>query len=389
MSNSEKGVLYGTDEAADKQKALRASGNMDAGFQEMADKVYAHLTDEISKKIFEARLKYAAEKDLGYITGLESKYRNLNSDMQVYVEKIQKGAHILIYGAGVAGHYLFGRFKGFGVNVDCFIDQDESKGPVDGQTGIKVITEKDLIDNKELYGGKTVVISYPVKPVAHEVRKRLIDEIGIEENNIIMGIFDWRNNQGQYFDYFAPGENEVFVDCGCFDGATCFNFAGWCGSKGFEHIYSFEADPKNYEKSKELLAPMGKCELFPYGTSDANKKVYFASDAFETSCIISREEAEKKNFEGVTEIETVALDEVLAGKRVTFIKMDIEGAEYEALMGAKKLIMENRPRMAISVYHKFEDFVTLADLVLSMHPDYQIAYRHYGFDDLETVMYVE
>ncbi|PWJ69458.1 FkbM family methyltransferase [Ruminococcaceae bacterium R-25] len=389
MSNSEKGVLYGTDEAADKQKALRASGNMDAGFQEMADKVYAHLTDEISKKIFEARLKYAAEKDLGYITGLESKYRNLNSDMQVYVEKIQKGAHVMIYGAGVAGHYLFGRFKGFGVNVDCFIDQDESKGPVDGQTGIKVITEKDLIDNKELYGGKTVVISYPVKPVAHEVRKRLIDEIGIDEKNIIMGIFDWRNNQGQYFDYFAPGENEVFVDCGCFDGATCFNFAGWCGSKGFEHIYSFEADPKNYEKSKELLAPLGKCELFPYGTSDANKKVYFASDAFETSCIISREEAEKKNFEGVTEIETVALDDVLAGKRVTFIKMDIEGAEYEALMGARKLIMENRPRMAISVYHKFEDFVTLADLVLSMHPDYQIAYRHYGFDDLETVMYVE
>ena len=389
MSNSEKGVLYGTDEAADKQKALRASGNMDAGFQEMAEKVYAHLTDEISKKIFEARLKYAAEKDLGYITGLESKYRNLNSDMQVYVEKIQKGAHVMIYGAGVAGHYLFGRFKGFGVNVDCFIDQDESKGPVDGQTGIKVITEKDLIDNKELYGGKTVVISYPVKPVAHEVRKRLIDEIGIDEKNIIMGIFDWRNNQGQYFDYFAPCENEVFVDCGCFDGATCFNFAGWCGSKGFEHIYSFEADPKNYEKSKELLAPLGKCELFPYGTSDANKKVYFASDAFETSCIISREEAEKKNFEGVTEIETVALDDVLAGKRVTFIKMDIEGAEYEALMGARKLIMENRPRMAISVYHKFEDFVTLADLVLSMHPDYRIAYRHYGFDDLETVMYVE
>ena len=389
MSNSEKGVLYGTDEAADKQKVLRASGNMDAGFQEMAEKVYAHLTDEISKKIFEARLKYAAEKDLGYITGLESKYRNLNSDMQVYVEKIQKGAHVLIYGAGVAGHYLFGRFKGFGVNVDCFIDQDESKGPVDGQTGIKVITEKELVDNKEFYSGKTVVISYPVKPVAHEVRKRLIDEIGIDEKNIIMGIFDWRNNQGQYFDYFAPGENEVFVDCGCFDGATCFNFAGWCGSKGFEHIYSFEADPKNYEKSKELLAPLGKCELFPYGTSDANKKVYFASDAFETSCIISREEAEKKNFEGVTEIETVALDEVLAGKRVTFIKMDIEGAEYEALMGARKLIMENRPRMAISVYHKFEDFVTLADLVLSMHPDYRIAYRHYGFDDLETVMYVE
>ncbi|MBO4449445.1 MAG: FkbM family methyltransferase [Clostridiales bacterium] len=389
MSISDKRIEYGSDKAAEKQKALREAGNMDAGFQEKADKIYAHLSDEISKKIFEARLKYASTGDLGYITGLESKYRNLNSDMQVYVEKIRKGSHCLIYGAGVAGHYLAGRFKQFGVNVDCFIDQDESKGPIDKETGINVITEKELSENIALYADKTFVVSYPVKPVAYEIRKRLIEDIGINENNIRMGIYDWRNNQGQYFDYFAPGDNEVFVDCGCFDGATCYNFAGWCGHKGFDHIYAFEADPKNYEKCRETLAPLGKCELYPCGTSDAAKKVYFAAEAFETSCILSREEAEKRNFEGVEEIETRALDDVLEGKRITFIKMDIEGAEYEALLGARKLIMENRPRMAISVYHKFEDFVTLADLVLEMHPDYRIAYRHYGFDDLETVMYVE
>ena len=145
----------------------------------------------------------------------------------------------------------------------------------------------------------------------------------------------------------------------------------------------------NYAKAKEILAPLGKCDLYPYGTSDVNKKVYFAADAFETSCIINREEAEKRNFEGVEEIETVALDDVLEGKRITFIKMDIEGAEYEALLGARKLIEINRPRMAVSVYHKYEDFVTLADLVLKMHPDYRISCRHYGFDELETVMYVE
>ncbi|MCR4557577.1 MAG: FkbM family methyltransferase [Saccharofermentans sp.] len=389
MSISEKRIEYGSDKAADKQNALREAGNINAGFLEMARNVYAHLNDEISKRIFEARILYATTGDVGYITGLESKYRNLNSDMQVYVERIQKGSHCLIYGAGVAGHYLAGRFKRFGVQIDAFIDQDESKGPVDAQTGIKVITEKELCDNKTLYGDKTFVVSYPVKPVADEIRKRLIDDIGIDEKNIRMGIYDWRNNQGQYFDYFEANDNEVFVDCGCFDGATCYNFAGWCGRKGFDHIYSFEADPKNYEKSKEILAPLGKCELFPYGTSDVNKKVYFAADGFETSCIISREEAEKRNFEGVTEIETKALDDVLEGKRITFIKMDIEGAEYEALLGARKLIMENRPRMAISVYHKFEDFVTLADLVLDMHPDYRIAFRHYGFDELETIMYVE
>ena len=389
MGVHEKRIEYGSDKAADKQKALRESGNLNAGFPEMARNVYAHLNDEISKKIFEARILYASTGDVGYITGLESKYRNLNSDMQVYVEKLQKGSHCLIYGAGRAGHYLAGRFKRFGVIVDSFIDPDESKAPVDPETGIKVITEKELCENIALYGDKTVIISYSKKPAADEVKKRLVEDIGIDEKNIRMGIFDWRNNQGQYFDFFEAGENEVFVDCGCFDGATCYNFAGWCGHKGFDHIYSFEADPKNYEKCKETLAPLGKCELYPYGTSDVNKKVYFSADAFETSCIISKEEAEKRNFEGVEEIETVALDDVLDGKRITFIKMDIEGAEYEALLGARKLITENRPRMAISVYHKFEDFVTLAALVLEMHPDYRIAFRHYGFDELETVMYVD
>ena len=39
MSTSEKGIEYGSDKASDKQKALRASGNMDERFQEMADNI--------------------------------------------------------------------------------------------------------------------------------------------------------------------------------------------------------------------------------------------------------------------------------------------------------------------------------------------------------------
>ena len=56
MSSSDKGIQYGSDLAGERQQALRESGSMDAGFQEMADNVYAHLKDEISKKIFNARI---------------------------------------------------------------------------------------------------------------------------------------------------------------------------------------------------------------------------------------------------------------------------------------------------------------------------------------------
>ena len=72
MSLADKQVEYGSDKVAEKQNALRRSGNMDGHFQEMADNVYAHLNDEISKKIFEARRMYAETGDLGCITGKDS-----------------------------------------------------------------------------------------------------------------------------------------------------------------------------------------------------------------------------------------------------------------------------------------------------------------------------
>ena len=367
----------------------------------MAQNVYAHLNDEISKKIFEARTMFAMTGDMGRMLDLEKKYRNLSSDIEVYADKIKHGSHCLVYGAGKAGHYLAMRFKNFGVKIDAFIESDESFADleakmdktqsicIDELTGIRIIPEKELHENKSAYSDKTVVISYPNMQVANDIKKRLCDGVGIKEENIAMRLFDWRNNSAQYFDFFDPGENEVFVDCGCYDGGSCYRFVGWCGQKGYEHIYSFEADPKNYEKCKALLEPLGKCELFHYGTAKEREKVYFASKAFEDSCIISEEEAQKRNFEGAEMIETVALDEVLAGKRITFLKMDVEGAEYDALLGAETLIKENRPRMAISIYQKPEDFIILADLVLKMHSDYKISFRHYGLDELETIMYVE
>ena len=361
----------------------------DSEFIRMSRNVYAQLTDDISKKIFEARSMYALTGEVGAMTGLGAKYRNASSDIESYAEKIGSGMHVLIYGAGGAAHYLAGRFMRFGAIIDAFIEPDESKGNRDALTGIRIITEQELIDNRAIYGSSNVIISYSVKSVADETKKRLIERAGIAEENIAMGAYDWRNNSSQYFDYFEPGDNEVFVDCGCFDGGSCFRFAGWCGHRGYDHIYSFEADPANYGKCKAVLENLGKCELYPYGTAGERGKVYFESKAFEDSRIISKEEAESMDFKGVDMIETVALDEVLEGKRVTFIKMDVEGAEYEALLGAQKLIRENHPRMAISIYHKPEDYITLPNLVLEMNPDYRITFRHYGLDDLETIMYVE
>ena len=83
----------------------------------------------------------------------------------------------------------------------------------------------------------------------------------------------------------------------------------------------------------------------------------------------------------------VALDEVLDKKRVTFIKMDIEGAEREAILGAKKIISEQKPKLAISVYHHPKDILVLPKLILHINGDYTFYLRHYALSTSETVLY--
>ncbi len=89
---------------------------------------------------------------------------------------------------------------------------------------------------------------------------------------------------------------------------------------------------------------------------------------------------------GTIEIETGTIDEQ-CDKIPTFIKMDIEGAEYEALLGARKTISEHKPKLAISVYHKPEDIIELPKLILDLNPGYKLWLRHYSFGENETVLY--
>ena len=83
----------------------------------------------------------------------------------------------------------------------------------------------------------------------------------------------------------------------------------------------------------------------------------------------------------------MTLDEVFEDKSITFIKMDVEGAEYEALRGAEQTIRTQRPKLAISIYHKPEDILDLPQLLLSYQPEYRFYLRHYCIFNNETVLY--
>jgi hypothetical protein len=67
--------------------------------------------------------------------------------------------------------------------------------------------------------------------------------------------------------------------------------------------------------------------------------------------------------------------------------MDIEGAEFAALEGAENIIKMQKPRLAISVYHKPEDIITIPNLLLKYNKDYKFKLRHYSCCEYDTVLY--
>lgn len=88
-------------------------------------------------------------------------------------------------------------------------------------------------------------------------------------------------------------------------------------------------------------------------------------------------------------IEGIALDEVVKDEKVTFIKMDIEGSELNALKGASNTIGYNKPRLAICIYHKPEDVLEIPLYILGLVPEYKFYIRHYCSNMWETVLYAE
>ncbi len=87
------------------------------------------------------------------------------------------------------------------------------------------------------------------------------------------------------------------------------------------------------------------------------------------------------------EIPVCALDEICVDNDVSFIKMDIEGSEKNALIGAENTIRRCKPKLAISIYHKNEDIWELPEMILQMNENYRLYLRHYSLAGEDTVLY--
>jgi FkbM family methyltransferase len=178
------------------------------------------------------------------------------------------------------------------------------------------------------------------------------------------------------------GDHEVFVDCGAFDGDTLRAFLQRKGNQ-FDRLIAFEPDPTNFDALQTAITNL------PAGTRDriSVRRVAVHSGR-ETLRFSSADGAGSAvTFAGDIEVEANSLDELLTDVEPTFIKMDIEGAEPNALRGAMGTLRTKAPTLAICLYHAREHLWVLPNAIRAANPNYRIYLRRHSDECWETVAY--
>lgn len=194
----------------------------------------------------------------------------------------------------------------------------------------------------------------------------------------------FEEGHNQYFpvgEILYPSDREIFVDAGAYNGGTAVEFAEWVRGK-YKKIYSMEPDALMYNIAKEYirLQDVQNIELFQKGAYSTNGTLKFTNIASSGSSHIDEG--------GISSVDTIKIDSLLRGEAATYIKMDIEGVELEALIGAKETIQKYKPDLAICIYHKDDDLWKLPYYIHKNYPFYKLYMRHYvPYTTNETVLY--
>lgn len=144
----------------------------------------------------------------------------------------------------------------------------------------------------------------------------------------------------------------------------------------FQKIYLIEPIAENIRIAKRELGHYENIEFLACGISNKKATLHFN---------------EEKSFStlygtGTQSIEVNTID-ALVKERVDFIKLDIEGAEQDAIDGAKETIEKYKPILAICIYHRAEDWYKIPQKVLALESGYRVYLRHYMEGIFESVMY--
>ena len=353
------------------------------------------------------------------------------SEAARFLEKIQEKPKLCLWGLGSHGHNWYSYLKSLGIHVDCVYDaspetlaawhgkEERLAPPPPGRARTEYLADmtvlvtmrnaRPLMDALradgfyDVYAPTVNFFSFDAS-LRYAGNPAKLQEMEREVCNLLRLCGDDASREivcqtvEKYFDeahvqidcipnqYFVQPlvpltDEECFVDVGAFDGDTIEAFLQAVDGK-YRHIHAFEMSKRNFARLSRKIQEDPRCDtdrisLYPYGASDQDGTARYHEN--NTSTVFSADGTETAAFR--------RLDDVLRGQTVTFIKMDIEGAEPLALHGAGQIIRMQTPTLAICTYHKAEHLWEIPAMILQLNPAYKIYFRHHDKDEMETVCY--
>ena len=286
------------------------------------------------------------------------------------------GDNIILWGAGDYGYRALRLLELHGIEVSMYVDADPQKWNTK-------FLDKPVISPSEFFhyhGDSYIGISIWFQQ--WDCYRKLMEK-GFPESRIVT-FLSWEK---QYFgaEILQPLNDEIYVDVGVFSGETIANFVKFCNGS-YKKIYAVEADKKNLPRISRYISDEGirNIEIINKGAYSSHGLMSFLSDAIDSA---SHGSISQLSSNGNSQIEVAPLDDMLPDEKITLIKMDIEGAELEALKGCSRIITKYKPRLLISIYHKPEDVPDILEYIHGLVPEYKFCIRQYSFLGPETILY--
>jgi FkbM family methyltransferase len=341
--------------------------------------------------------------------------------------KALEGKTVVLFGAALIGDLFYNKLTSNGIIVTCFVDNyavgitPNGNGPIINAVQLKsqypdamvIISNdkaRDIIYSQllELGFSPEQIVKYPMSLLATMTMKDFSQYIDGHEraydyfshdplsqkiiiDRIRCYLFGESIEKSESPQYFEKGliklsDEEVFADGGFFTGDTAEEFIRQTDNK-FTAIYGFEPDEHSARKVSPKVISDNRITIVPKGLYSENTVLRFISTGGTSRASggnIVEQDAENTILISVTSIDDFFSDKE---EKPTYIKLDIEGAEHDALLGMKNVIKENRPKLAICAYHKPQDIYDLRELISSFRGDYKFYLRHYANYFWETVLY--
>ena len=175
------------------------------------------------------------------------------------------------------------------------------------------------------------------------------------------------------------GQNESFLDLGAYRGDTIEEFLHYTGGE-YSHITALEPDIKTYKKLRQYAGGFHDTQLFNMGIWSHDDDLIFNTALGRGSSINENPAASKEGAvhrETSQKLAVTCIDTLYKRRRLTYLKMDVEGAEERAILGGAGVIARDKPKLNIALYHRSEDIFKLPLMIHAIQPEYRLYIRQH------------